>query len=241
MSFASGGTVIRPNGSDNFWPPVGTHVNWTLVNGIFDLATQVDSYGQHGWIVVGTIGNTDHLKLHGDHTPWSNISGVQKVRGKVYAIDFKSTDPTEHARFRDWLINTCQSNYDTTWIDFFNILGAQYDFAGNRVASSTDQHCHISVNKGFETRHVSLFNDYVHAVHPVIPPPPPLVKRDREMRVIKSADSNAVWISNGISRVHVPSVPIMNDLLDMAGQTEPQTVSVDTINFLVDLSESSPS
>lgn len=237
MSFAKAGTVVRPTGSDRFWPPIGTHVDWSLTTPIFDIATQVDTYALNGWLVVGTIGNNDHLKLHGDHTPWSVIDGVQKVRGKVYAVDFKSVNAAEFVRFRDWLIATCKTDYDTTWIDFFNILGSQYDFAGNRVATSTDQHCHISVNKGYESKQVNLFNDYLLAVHPAIPTPKPIPQKGNAMRVLKLSGNTSVWFYDSAGLIHIPSVPIMNELLTLAGQTEPQIVSPETLAFLANNGE----
>lgn len=141
------GTATRPSGSDSYWPPVGTTVNWALSQPIQDL---LDQGKQLGWGHLGTIGDTYHRQRHGDHTPWS----AGKQRGVIYAKD--TDDPSW---LEDELVRLCQSDYDTAWIDFWNCNGSQYNYAGQRVAGSGDHHLHISVNEGHELRHVTLFLD----------------------------------------------------------------------------------
>jgi hypothetical protein len=143
------GVAVRPPGSDSHWPPVGTRVPWTVVQPIQDL---LDQGAAAGFANLGTIGNVEHLKKHGDHTPWS----AGKERGRVYA-----KDTTVPANFEAWLVAKCKSSYNTLWIDFFNINGRQYNNAGQLVGSSGDHHLHISVRKGYENTRVTLFKDYV--------------------------------------------------------------------------------
>jgi hypothetical protein len=123
-------------------------VEWALVQPVVDLAAQA---ARLRWPILGTIGDTGHLRKHGDHTPWSR----GKKLGFIYAIDLDAP-----ADFKAFLVRVCRSDYDTTWIDFWNMGGQQFDNAGNVVASSGDSHLHISVANGFERKHVSLLNDY---------------------------------------------------------------------------------
>ena len=148
------GTATRPSGSDGYWPPAGTTVAWVLSQPIQDL---VDQGKKLGWQNLGTIGDTYHRKLHGDHTPWS----AGKNRCVLYAKDTKTPSWFESAMLK--LMRT--ANYDTTWIDFVNINGKQYNYAGQRVASSGDYHLHVSVRKGHEKKHVTLFLDAYNTHH----------------------------------------------------------------------------
>lgn len=131
-------------------PSTGRTVAWTLTKPVADLAGQCE---MHGFYIAGTIGNPDHLDGHGDHTPWS----AGKLPGWIYALDARLP-----ADFERWIVDTCKrDDYETSWIDFFNINGSQYNNAGRRVADSDDKdHLHISVNKGFEHTSVTLFDDY---------------------------------------------------------------------------------
>lgn len=151
------GSATRPAGSDNHWPPVGTVVQWYAVQPVVDLATQAL---KAGWPILGTIGEKlTHLTKHGDHTPWSD-----KKRGYVYAIDLAPPAP-----FEAHLVALCKSDFDTTWIDFWNMNGSQYDHAGNKVADSGDHHLHLSVALGYEAKHVTLITDYLTKVTAAAP------------------------------------------------------------------------
>lgn len=101
---------------------------------------------------LGVVGNEEHLKKHGDHTPWS----AGKLRGVIYAKDTHCPDG-----FRAWFIAKCKSSYNTMWVDFWNCDGRQYDKGGNDVGPSADYHFHVSVEKGSEDVHVNLFNDFI--------------------------------------------------------------------------------
>lgn len=142
------GAAKRPAGASSSGPKPGTVVGWRLAQPIIDLGKSAEELG---WPILGIVGNTAHLKKTGDHTPWSK----GKRPGVIYAIDVHPPNG-----FQAWLIAQCRSSYDTRWIDFFNINGSQYNAAGVRVAPSTDTHLHISVAKGYEDTHVTLFRDY---------------------------------------------------------------------------------
>lgn len=142
------GIVTRPKGSSSTGPASGSIVPWRLATPILNLATQAEKLE---WPILGIVGNTDHLKKYGDHTPWSK----GKVQGVIYAIDV--APPND---FEAWLVALCRSPHDTQWIDFFNINGRQYSNAGVKVATSGDKHLHISVAKGYENYSVTLFSDY---------------------------------------------------------------------------------
>ncbi len=136
------GKVVRPS--------TGETVEWRLAQPIEDL---VEQGKRHGFRNLGTIGDRDHLLKHGDHTPWSR----GKKRGIVYG---KDTDmPSD---FEQFLLICCRDpDYDTRFVDFFNINGRQYNNAGQLVATSSDGHFHLSIAVGFENAHVTLFDDYV--------------------------------------------------------------------------------
>jgi hypothetical protein len=142
------GTVIRPAGSDSYWPPVGTTVNWRACAAIQMMYDQANAWDV---LQLGVIGNTGHLQKHGDHTPWS----AGKVRGIVYAIDLDMPDA-----FGPWLIAKCKSNYNTLFIDFFNFRNQQYGQAGQPFGYNPDHHLHMSIQVGHENDAVNIINDF---------------------------------------------------------------------------------
>jgi hypothetical protein len=164
-----------------YWPPPGTKVAWVLAPILIRLAESAESLG---WTVYSIGDKENHLVKHGDHTPWSDpgAPGAPKKRGVVYAIDVMVPSVTVPA-FTKWLISYCKSNVDTSWIDFFNIGGSQYNFAGSRLGSSTDQHLHLSVQLGKENAISALFSAWRLFVDP--PPPPPIRKGIPDMKLIK--------------------------------------------------------
>ncbi|MGH3646216.1 MAG: hypothetical protein ACRDTM_03425 [Micromonosporaceae bacterium] len=142
------GVAVRPHSNDGFPPAGGTPVAWVVAQPVQDMLDQAKTLG---WADSGTIGNGDHLRKHGDHTPWSH----GKKRGILYAKDTKDPPWLEKE-----LLKLCRKpDYDTTWIDFINVNGSQYNFAGKRVADSGDFHLHISVRAGKELTRVTLFRD----------------------------------------------------------------------------------
>lgn len=146
------GAYVRPTGSDRWPPAVGTRVRWVLSQPVMDMLNQGKRLG---WRNLGTIGNTAHLRKHGDHTAHS----AGKMRGVVYA---KDTDIPAAAK--NALLQLCRMpDYDTRWIDFFNVGNQQYNYAGVDVGPSGDAHLHVSVRQGHELARVTLFDD-MHAV-----------------------------------------------------------------------------
>jgi hypothetical protein len=142
------GSVRRPTGADQYGPKAGTVVAWVVSQPIADLLAQGKRLG---WANMGTIGNAAHLRLHGDHTPWS----LGKAPGVLYAKD--TALPAGGSRA---LLALCRlADYDTSWIQFFNVDGRQYDYAGRDIGSSGDYHLHVSVKAGAESKRVTLFDD----------------------------------------------------------------------------------
>jgi len=142
------GSYVRPQGSDSYPPDVGVSVGWVLAQPVQDLLDQGRALK---WRNLGTIGNLAHLQKHGDHTAHS----AGKVRGIVYAKDTEL--PGGGADAVLWLCR--QRDYDTSYIDFFNVDGAQYNYAGVKKRSSSDQHLHVSIRRGAELLRVTLFDD----------------------------------------------------------------------------------
>lgn len=142
------GRAKRPTGASSIGPRPGTTVSWRLATPIANLAAQAEELG---WPILGIVGNIAHLRKHGDHTPWSK----GKKPGVIYGGDFKPPDP-----FEAWYVATARSDYDTSWVDFININGRQYNNAGQKVANSSDEHLHVSVALGHENTTVTLFTDY---------------------------------------------------------------------------------
>lgn len=196
------GTYVRPPGSDSYPPPAGTKVLWVCSQPIQDL---LDQGKQLGWANKGTIGNTTHLRGHGDHTGHS----AGKLGGILYAKDTWCSQASLNA-----LLQLCRDpGYDTSWIDFFNALGSQYNYAGKRVGSSSDQHLHVSVKRGQELRRVTLFADMAAVMagtygERVLPVMPAIFRRlgfiDDAVLVQVKGDPK-VWLTGRGKKAHVAS------------------------------------
>lgn len=133
------GSYTRPRSRCSNPPPPGTLIRWTLCQPNQDNLRQKRELG---WRNLGSIGNTDHLEGCGDHTGHS----LGKQIGLVYADD--TDDPPW---LEEYLLRLCRmEDYDTRWLHFWNINGSQYNYAGQRVASSGDTHLHSSTREGFE-------------------------------------------------------------------------------------------
>lgn len=142
------GWYKRPAGSDSWPPKIGTRVDWVASQPVQDMLEQGKRLK---WANKGTIGNTPHLQKHGDHTGHS----AGKLRGIVYAKDTELPAGAVAA-----LLKLCKlPDYDTSWIDFFNVNGRQYNYAGKDVGPSGDTHLHVSVKRGSELKRISLFDD----------------------------------------------------------------------------------
>ena len=116
-------------------PHTGKNVAWTLAPGLALLGRQLDRLG----ITWYSIGNADHLRKQGGHTPWKPGAPF----GVVTAIDVMkgpySTVQTTILRLMK------KADYDTTWIDFINVNYNQYDWNAVRQGPSGDGHLHLEV------------------------------------------------------------------------------------------------
>lgn len=200
---AFSGGATRPAGSDWYPPVPGTRVSWTAVTPVVDAATQAVKDGVTAYV----IGNIDHLRKHGDHTPWS----AGKVRGRVYATDVM-IESAEPARTR--LLAYLKSDTDTRWIDFLNFGGLQYDYAGRVLAPSGDYHLHLSVRAGYENAKGTSAAELVHYVitgqrfskpapAPVVTQPATTQEDDDDMKLVKVKGLDPVYKTDGFVRVHV--------------------------------------
>ncbi len=199
------GKYYRPSGSDGYPPAVGTLVVWRATRPVVDAATQAAKDGVTAYV----IGDVTHLRKHGDHTGHS----LGKVRGRVYATDIM-IHSAEPARTR--LLAYLRSDADTRWIDFVNFAGAQYSYAGQRVASSGDYHLHLSVKRGYEDAATSAA-DLVHYVitgqrlqkpapaKPPVKPAQPATnqEQDDDMKLVKLVGKPEVYKTDGLKRVLV--------------------------------------
>jgi len=130
-------------------PHTGKSVEWKLAPGLALLGKQLDRLK----ITWYSIGNADHLKKQGGHTPWKPGAPF----GVVTAIDvMKSGYPAVQAAILK-LMKT--RTYDTTWIDFINVNYNQYDWNGVRQGSSGDGHLHLEVLGGRTYFTSNLFYD----------------------------------------------------------------------------------
>jgi hypothetical protein len=130
-------------------PHTGGSVEWTLAQPIADINAQCKEAG----IVCYTIGNSAHLRGTGDHTPWSR----GKPAGKLFAADVMKSG---HADVERRILALMRDpDYDTTWIDFVNVNGSQYDYAGKWLKPSGDHHLHVSVEGWAVREKVTLIRD----------------------------------------------------------------------------------
>ncbi len=196
------GWYVRPAGSDAEPPRAGTRVDWVACQPVQDLLEQGK---RAGWRNLGTIGNEAHLKRHGDHTGHSK----GKTRGVVYA---KDTDVPQAAG--QALIELCRiPDYDTTYIDFFNWRGRQYNSAGRDVGPSSDQHLHVSVRRGHELTRITLFNDVVAVMagtfRKAATPMPPIFNQlgfIAGAQLVQLPGDPAIWLAGRGKRAQVMSM-----------------------------------
>lgn len=119
------GTVTRPSN--------GATVQWTLAPVLTGIGRQLDKLG----ITWYSIGNPDHLRRSGGHTPWKPGAPYATVT----AIDvMKGNYPAVEAGILRLMKNPV---YDTSWIDFVNVNYRQYDWDGRLQRDSGDGHLHI--------------------------------------------------------------------------------------------------
>lgn len=194
---STSGVVTRPSN--------GKRVSWKAAVPIVDAVRQANASG----ITAYVIGDASHLRRSGGHTPWKPGAPY----GVVTATDIMVSNP---ATFEKALLRLMKaSGYDTTWIDFININGHQYDFDGRYQGTSGDHHLHLEALGG-RTNHAgnTLIRDAVSltkggpmpgAKPPVVKPTPaPTVpKEEEEMRLVQTKGLDPVYLTDLKTRVHV--------------------------------------
>jgi len=192
---AYAGVVTRPS--------TGKPVRWVLAPGLTLLGQQLDKLG----ITWYSIGNADHLKKKGGHTPWKPGAPL----GVVTAIDVMKSG---YADVERRILKVMKSNIDTTWIDFINVNGSQYDWDGRRQGSSGDHHLHLEVLGNRTHFTTNLFYDMFGypagavkvppAKAPVVPPKTTPVStvavtwEDPDMfKFVKLRSRDDVWVVQG--------------------------------------------
>jgi hypothetical protein len=174
------GTVTNPH--------TGKRVNWVLAPGLVKLGAQLDKLG----VTWYSIGNADHLKLQGGHTPWKPGAPA----GMVTAIDvMKTPDATVEAEILK-LMKTAA--YDTSWIDFINTNGHQYDWDGRYQGTSGDYHLHLETLGNRTSFTSTLFYDmfgWPTGTKPTPVPAPAVVTKEDDMVLVKLTSRGDVWKS----------------------------------------------
>jgi hypothetical protein len=183
------GTVIRPS--------TGKPVVWRLAPGLALLGRQLDQLG----ITWYSIGNADHLKRSGGHTPWKPGAPL----GVVTAIDVMASP---YADVERRILKLMKSDFDTSWVDFVNTNGSQYDWDGRRQGSSGDHHLHLEVLGNRTSFTSNLFYAMWAPTPPPVVKPPPVVEtpteRRRKTMLVQKTGENEVWcVVPGVGRYHV--------------------------------------
>lgn len=193
---AYSGTVTRPS--------TGKAVAWKLAPGLALLGRQLDKLG----ITWYSIGNADHLKKQGGHTPWKPGAPF----GIVTAIDVMEP---RYADVEARILRAMRSDVDTSWIDFINVNGSQYDWDGRRQASSGDHHLHLEVLGNRTSFTSNLF--YEMWGFPELPKPTPKpadpvpVKFWRTAVLVQKTGEAEVWcVVPGVGRYHVTKDTIVS-------------------------------
>jgi hypothetical protein len=109
-------------------------VRWVLAPVLVELGKQLDKLG----ITWYSIGDGNHLKKAGGHTPWKSGTDGHTVT----AIDVMKSG---YAAVDAALLRVMRSNTDTTWIDFTNSNYIQRDWNGRVQGPSGDGHLHLEV------------------------------------------------------------------------------------------------
>lgn len=198
------GWYKRPSGSDGYPPKPGTRVDWVLSQPVQDMLEQGKRLR---WANAGTIGNGSHLQKHGDHTAHS----AGKLRGIVYAKDTALPKGGKDALL--WLCK--QPNYDTTWIDFFNVDDWQYNYAGVKVGPSSDTHLHVSVRRGSELLRVPLFDDIADVIAGTFGKHPKAFDRLGFIdgaTLVKLQNDKRIWLAGRGKRTWITSPGELNEV-----------------------------
>lgn len=186
---AYSGTVTRPSS--------GRQVAWTLAAGLATLGRQLDKLG----ITWYSIGNADHLRGSGGHTPWKPGAPF----GVVTAIDVMKTPDAMVERAILLLMKS--PLYDTSWIDFINTNGHQYDWDGRYQGMSGDFHLHLEILGNRTDFSSNLFYDMFgwpdKPTNPVTPSVPTDTLRTDDMILVKINSRDDVWKAEGDKLYHL--------------------------------------
>jgi hypothetical protein len=197
-------------------PSTGRTVSWRLAPGLALLGRQLDKLN----ITWYSIGNSEHLKRHGGHTPWK----PEAPFGVVTAIDVMAS---AHADVERRILKLMKSDFDTSWIDFINVNGSQYDWDGRRQGSSGDQHLHLEVLGNRTSFTSNLFLEMWAPPKPASKPPaktPPAKPSETgevTMRVIQKRGDDKRWKTDGFGREHIKTMEDVADLEAAFGKTVP--------------------
>jgi hypothetical protein len=186
------GTVTRPSN--------GQWVNWVLAPGLVVLGHQLDALG----VTWYSIGNSDHLDdvPGGGHTPWKPGAPF----GMVTAIDVMK-EPYSMVE-KDILKLMKTPSYDTSWIDFINTNGHQYDWDGTYQQDSGDYHLHLETLGSHTNFTSNLFYDMfgwpgLHKPPTTTPPVYTGVLKEDDMVLVKISSRDDVWKAEGDKLYHL--------------------------------------
>lgn len=172
-------------------PAIGKTVKWTLAPGLVHLGMQLDALG----VTWYSIGNADHLKGKGGHTPWKPGAPA----GMVTAIDVMKTPDADVEKAILKLMKTV--SYDTSWIDFINTNGHQYDWDGRYQGTSGDMHLHLETLGNRTVFTSNLFYDmfgWPSGKKPTPAPATPTVTtKEDDMVLVKLSSRGDIWKSEG--------------------------------------------
>jgi hypothetical protein len=177
-------------------PATGRLVHWVLAPGLANLARQLDKLR----ITWYSIGDANHLRKKGGHTPWKPGAPF----GTVTAIDVMKGNYPDVERRILRLMKT--DAYDTSWIDFINCNYHQYDWDGRYQGPSGDGHLHLEVLGNKTKFHSNLFYDMFGyppgvAKPPITPPRLPVApastiswKDFPMLKLVKLRSADAVYV-----------------------------------------------
>lgn len=126
--------------STAYWAWVAAGRKWTLARPIADMQAYAK---KHKIVVLGTIGNPDHLTaaVPEDHTPFSATAWPKRLPGYIVtAIDIANSKGLGGAILRDARAG------QLGWLKYMNVAGKHYEHGDGFRAGrpNPDQHIHLS-------------------------------------------------------------------------------------------------
>jgi hypothetical protein len=139
-----------------YWTWVNAGRHWTLARPIADMVAVAQ---RHGIVVLGTIGNEDHLQAATpeDHTPFSYTAEPVPANGNVCAGDFANVNNFGAAILRDARAGKLP------WLKYMNFGGGNYgheDGFQHRY-DNDDEHVHLSCFSDWATRSIGNYDPFV--------------------------------------------------------------------------------